>query len=63
MIGNVIKSSIIFSIEKQCAILRTEGHQFRQDNRDELEVSGKHCNRLQRSTTCKVITKHVIYYG
>ncbi|XP_019483775.1 PREDICTED: collagen alpha-1(XIX) chain-like [Hipposideros armiger] len=26
--------------EKQCPILRTEGHQFIQDNRDKLEVSG-----------------------
>ncbi|VFV39819.1 collagen alpha-1 chain, partial [Lynx pardinus] len=26
--------------EKQCPVLRTEGHQFPQDNRDKLEVSG-----------------------
>lgn len=54
-------SILFFLIEKQCPILRTEGHQFTQDNRDELEVSGKHYNPLQRSILYKITTKYAIY--
>lgn len=50
-----------FLIEKQCPVLRTEGHQFIQDNRDKLEVPGKCYNPLQRRIMCKIITKHVTY--
>ena len=38
-----------FLIENQCPILRTEGRRFTQDNRDKLEVSGKHDNLAQGS--------------
>ena len=51
MIDNVVKilNTFFLLTEKQCPILRKEGHQFTPDYRDKVEVAGKHYSSSQRN--------------